>query len=331
MSYVPVGWKNYPDKTTPVNADNLNKMEKGILDAHTMIGDTSQIADMGDGTLAGAIAEQNNALGGKATTWNDENGGLVLLNPNSGAALIFNNIANRLTVTNNGFNKDYVFSDYAIKTDVNYALNSKVPFLNCGDGGFKTVAFSKRNFTGTTMIDVINEYISNALLSFGSNISFSGNIYAAGIIDGYICGNVWGDADGAIHSACAFVMSESGYMARYYKRMHENPTIDELASRSSMYQNLFYVFTIYDNNENIPANSTTEFNHTSTTVTPGWYPIAVLESRVDYPHSLNVTYCAIAPNCDIRYFIKNSTNSAVTNQKTTFKVLCVNDYFLKVT
>ena len=71
MSYTPIGWKNYPDKTTPVNADNLNKMEKGIIDAHDMIGDISQILDIGDGTIAGAIAEQNDAL--------VESGGATLL------------------------------------------------------------------------------------------------------------------------------------------------------------------------------------------------------------------------------------------------------------
>ena len=62
MSYTPVGWKDYPEKTTPTSAENLNKMEKGIIDAHEAIGDLDEIADIGDGTLAGAITEQNNAV-----------------------------------------------------------------------------------------------------------------------------------------------------------------------------------------------------------------------------------------------------------------------------
>ena len=37
MSYTKKTWKNYPDTTTPITADNLNHMEDGIADAHTEI------------------------------------------------------------------------------------------------------------------------------------------------------------------------------------------------------------------------------------------------------------------------------------------------------
>ena len=37
MSYTKKTWKNYPDTTTPITADNLNHMENGIADAHTDI------------------------------------------------------------------------------------------------------------------------------------------------------------------------------------------------------------------------------------------------------------------------------------------------------
>lgn len=33
MSYTPYVWKNSPDKTTPINAENLNRMEEGIQEA----------------------------------------------------------------------------------------------------------------------------------------------------------------------------------------------------------------------------------------------------------------------------------------------------------
>lgn len=37
MSYTRINWKALPAKTTAISADNLNKMDKGIADAHTEI------------------------------------------------------------------------------------------------------------------------------------------------------------------------------------------------------------------------------------------------------------------------------------------------------
>lgn len=57
MAYEKVGWKDYPDKTTPTSAANLNKMDEGIANNDKNIGDMSKISDIGDGTTAGAIAK----------------------------------------------------------------------------------------------------------------------------------------------------------------------------------------------------------------------------------------------------------------------------------
>ena len=32
MAYTKVGWKNLPQQTTPLSAENLNHMDKGIAD-----------------------------------------------------------------------------------------------------------------------------------------------------------------------------------------------------------------------------------------------------------------------------------------------------------
>ena len=40
MAYERVNWENLPSKNTPVNADNLNKMDKGIANAVEKTGDT---------------------------------------------------------------------------------------------------------------------------------------------------------------------------------------------------------------------------------------------------------------------------------------------------
>ena len=40
MAYERVNWENLPSTNTPVNADNLNKMDKGIANAVEKTGDT---------------------------------------------------------------------------------------------------------------------------------------------------------------------------------------------------------------------------------------------------------------------------------------------------
>lgn len=35
--YIPVGWKDSPDKSTPVSASNLNKMDNAIKDSRDAI------------------------------------------------------------------------------------------------------------------------------------------------------------------------------------------------------------------------------------------------------------------------------------------------------
>lgn len=127
-----------------------------------------------------------------------------------------NNINNKINNNSNSIN------------NLNNALNAKVQFSNDNDGGFRVVAFSKRTFNATTVIDVVTEYISTALIKFGANISFNGNIYAANIVDGYIMGNTWGNADGTINSACAFLISDTGKIYRYYKKVYEAAVIEEL-------------------------------------------------------------------------------------------------------
>lgn len=57
MAYEKVGWKDYPDKSTPVNSKNLEHMDGGILANAAAIGNADKIAQIGDGTLSGAVAE----------------------------------------------------------------------------------------------------------------------------------------------------------------------------------------------------------------------------------------------------------------------------------
>ena len=68
MSYTKKVWKDYPDTTTPVNAENLNHIEKGVADAHVAISDintdlgNTDISTIGNGTVTGAISQINSEL-----------------------------------------------------------------------------------------------------------------------------------------------------------------------------------------------------------------------------------------------------------------------------
>ena len=37
MAYTPTDWENKPSTATPIDADNLNKLEQGVVDAHNAI------------------------------------------------------------------------------------------------------------------------------------------------------------------------------------------------------------------------------------------------------------------------------------------------------
>ena len=62
MAYKKVGWKDYPSTDTPINATNLDHMDAGILENAQTIGDKTKISDIGDGTVAGAIAANKSAI-----------------------------------------------------------------------------------------------------------------------------------------------------------------------------------------------------------------------------------------------------------------------------
>lgn len=36
MAYIPTKWENSPSTNTPLNADNLNKLESGVKEIHDM-------------------------------------------------------------------------------------------------------------------------------------------------------------------------------------------------------------------------------------------------------------------------------------------------------
>ena len=62
ISYVKKAFKNYPDTTTRLSAENLNHLDNGIFDLDQAVGNalgTTDISSVGDGTIKGAISILN--------------------------------------------------------------------------------------------------------------------------------------------------------------------------------------------------------------------------------------------------------------------------------
>lgn len=48
MTYVPTKWENFPSTDTPLNADNLNKLEQGVKDLHGALDSGELKGEKGD-------------------------------------------------------------------------------------------------------------------------------------------------------------------------------------------------------------------------------------------------------------------------------------------
>ena len=60
--YNRINWQNKPNVATPISAENLNKMDKGIDDNDKAIGDLAQLNTLNKSSLVSAVNELNNNL-----------------------------------------------------------------------------------------------------------------------------------------------------------------------------------------------------------------------------------------------------------------------------
>lgn len=119
MAYEKIGWRDYPDKTTPMSAKNFAHMDEGIFENSVAIGETSKIAKIGDGTCAGAIEScfQSVSDGKAAVAAALTNQGVATANDATFATLA----ENVETVGTNKYNAGMTDADDRVNTDsVNY-------------------------------------------------------------------------------------------------------------------------------------------------------------------------------------------------------------------
>ena len=60
--YNRINWQNKPSVATPISAENLNQMDKGINDNDKAIGDLAQLNTSNKSSLVSAVNELNNNL-----------------------------------------------------------------------------------------------------------------------------------------------------------------------------------------------------------------------------------------------------------------------------
>ena len=65
--YTRINWQNKPNTATPISAENLNKMDKGIDDNDKAIGDLAQLNTSNKSSLVSAVNELNNNLAFQTT------------------------------------------------------------------------------------------------------------------------------------------------------------------------------------------------------------------------------------------------------------------------
>lgn len=67
--YNRINWQNKPNVATPISAENLNKMDKGIDDNDKAIGDLAQLNTSNKSNLVSAVNELNNNLPLQIGNW----------------------------------------------------------------------------------------------------------------------------------------------------------------------------------------------------------------------------------------------------------------------
>lgn len=63
MAYIKTEWENLPSTKTPINANNLNKIENGIYTNSVNIGELTDLNTTNKNSVVGAINEVNNNIG----------------------------------------------------------------------------------------------------------------------------------------------------------------------------------------------------------------------------------------------------------------------------
>lgn len=154
MAYERVNWENLPSTNTPVNADNLNKMDVGIANAVEKTGDT----------MTGALTL-------KKTSYN-YNGGAIP-GTRQAAATTIEGLINELRYTNGQIGSVNISTAYTLNNitiSAGWYNYSYIPHRSGGtDGGANSVNGDNTNF-GTLMLTGMNISSPIYVLRYNSGV-----------------------------------------------------------------------------------------------------------------------------------------------------------------
>ena len=94
-------------------------------------------------------------------------------------------------------------------SDINTNVNTKVPRLAL-NGGFPVIAYSERNISGSTMLEVMEKWIMNAFAKHNAANSTIIGYFHSDYVDGCAMVTVWGDLSVGINSASGIVANDHG-------------------------------------------------------------------------------------------------------------------------
>lgn len=79
MTYKPTKWENSPSTATPLNAENMNNIEKGISDLHEALEDGTLKGEKGDTGAKGAAGAKGDTGNGVKSIATSQSGSKVTL------------------------------------------------------------------------------------------------------------------------------------------------------------------------------------------------------------------------------------------------------------
>lgn len=170
MAYEKIGWKDYPDKTTPMSAKNFAHMEDGIFENSVAIGEISKIAKIGDGTCTGAIVEcfQSVSDGKAAVATALTNQGVA-----TASDATFATMASNVTTAGNArYNSGYSTGVTAADNRANAnSVNYKTGYNNGYNAGVASVSLSSQAQTLNAQLNPYSNTVYTTTFSFPHGIA----------------------------------------------------------------------------------------------------------------------------------------------------------------
>jgi len=126
--YNRINWQNKPNVATPISAENLNKMDKGIDDNDKAIGDLAQLNTSNKSSLVSAVNELNNNLDDKFP----DNAGAhnsIFRGKYLGSSVT----AAQYTAISSGSFEDLYIGDYWTIGGINWRIAAFNYYINTGD------------------------------------------------------------------------------------------------------------------------------------------------------------------------------------------------------